>query len=123
MPAPIDLQIAGRDTVNNYKIARRLETGSRVSPARPTFISTRCSTNPSSNINVDRIKAGQLGLDPARRHQQHADFAQRKQSGGPNFWLNPANGVSYNVGVQTSQYRIDSLDQMLRTPITRQPAR
>ena len=36
----------------------------------------------------------------------------------PNFWLNPANGVSYNVGVQTSQYRIDSLDELLRTPIT-----
>src|SRR5581483_6066022 len=36
----------------------------------------------------------------------------------PSFWLNPANGVSYNVGVQTSQYRIDSLDELLRTPVT-----
>ncbi len=36
----------------------------------------------------------------------------------PSFWLNPANGVSYNVGVMTSQYRIDSLDELLRTPIT-----
>ena len=36
----------------------------------------------------------------------------------PSFWLNPANGVSYNVGVQTSQYRIDSLDALLRTPVT-----
>ena len=36
----------------------------------------------------------------------------------PSFWLNPANGISYNVGVQTSQYRLDSLDQLLRTPVT-----
>ena len=36
----------------------------------------------------------------------------------PNFWLNPANGVSYNVGVQTPQYRLDSLDALLRTPVT-----
>jgi multidrug efflux pump subunit AcrB len=36
----------------------------------------------------------------------------------PSFWLNPANGISYNVGVQTSQYRIDSLDELLRTPVT-----
>ena len=36
----------------------------------------------------------------------------------PNFWLNPATGISYNVGVQTSQYRIDSLDELLRTPVT-----
>ena len=37
----------------------------------------------------------------------------------PSFWLNSANGVSYNVGVQTPQYRIDSLDALLRTPVTR----
>src|SRR5689334_3054362 len=36
----------------------------------------------------------------------------------PNFWLNPATGISYNVGVQTSQYRIDSLDELLQTPVT-----
>jgi multidrug efflux pump subunit AcrB len=36
----------------------------------------------------------------------------------PSFWLNPRTGVSYNVGVQTSQYRIDSLDDLLRTPVT-----
>jgi multidrug efflux pump subunit AcrB len=36
----------------------------------------------------------------------------------PSFWLNPANGITYNVGVQTSQYRLDSLDQLLRTPVT-----
>jgi multidrug efflux pump subunit AcrB len=36
----------------------------------------------------------------------------------PSFWLNPTTGISYNVSVQTSQYRIDSLDQLLRTPVT-----
>ena len=36
----------------------------------------------------------------------------------PNFWMNWNNGVNYNVGVQTPQYRIDSLDALLRTPIS-----
>jgi multidrug efflux pump subunit AcrB len=36
----------------------------------------------------------------------------------PNFWMNWANGVNYGVGVQTPQYRIDSLDALLRTPIS-----
>ena len=36
----------------------------------------------------------------------------------PNFWVNWSNGVNYNVGVQTPQYRIDSLDALLRTPIS-----
>ena len=36
----------------------------------------------------------------------------------PNFWVNWDNGVNYNVGIQTPQYRIDSLDALLRTPIS-----
>ena len=35
----------------------------------------------------------------------------------PNFWLNPQNGVSYRVAVQTPQYRIDSIDALQREPI------
>jgi multidrug efflux pump subunit AcrB len=41
----------------------------------------------------------------------------------PNFWLNPANGVSYFVNVQTPQYRIDSFDELARTPIASPAAR
>ena len=36
----------------------------------------------------------------------------------PNFWMNWTNGMNYNIGVQTPQYRIDSLDALLRTPIS-----
>ena len=36
----------------------------------------------------------------------------------PNFWMNWTNGINYNIGVQTPQYRIDSLDALLRTPIS-----
>jgi multidrug efflux pump subunit AcrB len=34
-----------------------------------------------------------------------------------NFWLNPKNGVSYSVVVQTPQNRISSMDQLGRTPV------
>ena len=64
------------------------------------------------------MKAGQLGLTQRDVSEQHADFAQRQQSGGSEFLAESGNGISYNVGVQTSQYRIDSLDELLRTPVT-----
>ena len=37
---------------------------------------------PELRINVDRIKAGQLGLTQRRRRQQPADFSERQQPGG-----------------------------------------
>jgi hypothetical protein len=35
----------------------------------------------------------------------------------PSYWLNPQNGVNYQVAVQTPQYRIDSVDALGNTPI------
>ena len=36
----------------------------------------------------------------------------------PSFWLNWKNGVSYNVLIQTPQYKLDSLDKLMRTPVS-----
>ena len=36
----------------------------------------------------------------------------------PAFWLDPKNGVSYNVAVQTPQYRVDSYQALQNTPVT-----
>ena len=35
----------------------------------------------------------------------------------PAFWLDPKNGVVYNIAVQTPQYQVDSLDKLLQTPV------
>ena len=70
------------------------------------------------NVNVDRVKAAQLGLTQRDVTSSMLISLSGNNQVAPNFWMNPANGVSYNVGVQTSQYRIDSMDELLRTPIT-----
>jgi len=36
----------------------------------------------------------------------------------PNQWLDPQNGVNYQVSAQTPQYKVDTFDAMQRTPIT-----
>ena len=35
----------------------------------------------------------------------------------PNFWLNPKNGVTYQVAVQSPQYRVTSLQDLMEMPI------
>jgi multidrug efflux pump subunit AcrB len=35
----------------------------------------------------------------------------------PNFWVNPDNRVNYRVAVQTPDYRVNSVDALLNTPI------
>ena len=79
---------------------------------------TRWSRSPRFDLNVDRTKAAQLGLT---QHDVTSSMLISLSGSGtvaPNYWMNWTNGVSYSVGVQTPQYRIDSLDALLRTPIS-----
>jgi multidrug efflux pump subunit AcrB len=118
LPAPIDLQVVGRDTINNYKTAQRLRDRIGKIPGAADVHLHQVFRQPQLNIDVDRVKAGQLGLTQRDVTSSMLISLSGNNQVAPNFWLNPANGVSYNVGVQTSQYRIDSLDQLLHTPIT-----
>jgi multidrug efflux pump subunit AcrB len=117
-PAPIDLQVVGPNAANNYKIAQRLrDRVARVAGAADVHIH-QVFQQPQLNLNVDRVKAGQMGLTQRDVTNSMLISLSGNNQVAPSFWLNPNTGVSYNVGVQTSQYRIDSLGQLLRTPVT-----
>ncbi|MBZ5634641.1 MAG: efflux RND transporter permease subunit [Acidobacteriia bacterium] len=118
LPAPIDLQVVGRDSTNNYKIAQKLRDRIARIPGAADVHIHQVFSQPQLNVNVDRVKAAQLGLTQRDVTGSMLISLSGNNQVAPSFWLNPANGVSYNVGVQTSQYRIDSMDQLLRTPIT-----
>ena len=118
LPAPIDLQIVGRNAEANYKVAQRLaERISRIPGAVDVHVH-QVVAQPEIRLNVDRARAAQVGL--TQRDVTSSMLISLSGTGtfAPNFWLNPANGVNYNIGVQTPQYRIDSLDALLRTPVS-----
>jgi multidrug efflux pump subunit AcrB len=73
---------------------------------------------PDIELNVDRAKADLLGL--TQRDVANSLLVSLSSSGQtqPNFWLDPRNGVSYQVTAQTPQSRIETLNDIIRTPIT-----
>ena len=118
LPAPIDVQVTGRDAGPNYKIAQQLlEKISRVPGAADVHIHQVLDA-PELRINVDRVKASQLGL--TQRDVANSILISLSGSGqvAPNFWLNWKTGVSYNITVQTPQYKLDSVDKLMRTPVS-----
>ncbi len=116
LPAPIDLQIVGRDP-RNYEIAHTLAERISHIPGAADVHVHQVMDYPEIHINVDRIKAGQLGLQ--QRDVTNSLLISLSSSGqvAPNEWLNWSNGVSYGLAVQTPQYRMDSLAALMRTPI------
>lgn len=117
LPAPIDLQVVGRDAEAGYKIAQQLAARIARIPGSVDVHVHQVVDQPSITLNVDRTKAAQLGLTQRDVTGNMLISLSGNGTVAPNFWVGP-NGVNYNVGVQTPQYRVDSLDALLRTPVT-----
>jgi multidrug efflux pump subunit AcrB len=117
LPAPIDIQIIGRSPLN-YSIAQQIERKVRVVAGAVDVHIHQEVNYPEVRVNVDRTRASEAGL--TQRDVANSLLISLSSSGqvAPNQWLNPANGVNYNVAVQTPTYRMDSFDALNRTPIT-----
>ena len=118
IPAPIDLQVVGRDAEADYRIAQKLAERISHIPGAADVHVHQVVDQPEIRLNVDRVKAAQLGMTERDVTSNMLISLSGNGTVAPNFWVNWNNGVSYNVGVQTPQYRVDSLDSLLRTPIS-----
>src|ERR1051325_3076073 len=104
LPAPIDLQVVGRDAEANYKIAQKLAKRIAQIPGAADVHVHQVAAQPQLLLNVDREKAAQLGLTQRDVTSSMLISLSGSATVAPNFWLNWNNGVNYNIGVQTPQY-------------------
>jgi multidrug efflux pump subunit AcrB len=118
LPAPIDLQVVGRNPQQNYKIAQTLL---RKVQAIPGIVDAHIHQEvayPTVDVNADRSRAMQLGLTQSDVARNMLIALSGTSQTNPNQWLNPANGVNYNVVVQSPLYRFDSFPALERIPVT-----
>ncbi len=118
IPAPIDLQIVGRGVEANYKVATRLAEKISHIPGAADVHVHQVVAQPQIVLNVDRSRASQLGLTQRDVTSNMLISLTGSSTVAPNFWLNWANGVNYNIGVQTPQYKMNSMDTLLNTPVS-----
>jgi multidrug efflux pump subunit AcrB len=117
LPAPIDVAITGRSK-GNYVLAQKIMRRIAAIPGAVDVHVHQEVNYPTMQVNVDRTKARQIGLTQA--DVANATLISLTGTGqtAPNEWLNPLNGVNYQIVTQTPIYRISSLPDMGRTPIT-----
>jgi CzcA family heavy metal efflux pump len=117
LPAAIDVQIAGADLHKNYQIASQLMKQVKQIPGAVDVHIHQKNNLPTLALNVDRSQIKQLGLNPVDVAQNLLVSLSGNFQTAPSFWLNPGNGVVYNVAIQTPQYQIRDLNTLLRTPV------
>ncbi|HJU28116.1 MAG TPA: efflux RND transporter permease subunit, partial [Candidatus Binataceae bacterium] len=118
LSAPIDAQISGLNIRQDYDVARRLEDSMRAIPGLADVRIAQLLDYPTIQVNVDRIKALQLGLDQRTIASDLLTSLSTNALLAPNYWLDPLNGVNYSVLEQVPQHMIDSVQALGDTPIT-----
>jgi multidrug efflux pump subunit AcrB len=118
LPAPIDLQVVGRNAEANFKIAQKLADRIAKIPGAADVHVHQVADQPVLRLDVDRAKASQMGLTQRDVTSSMLISLSGSATVAPNFWMNWTNGINYSIGVQTPQYRLDSLDALLRTPVS-----
>ncbi len=69
-------------------------------------------------MSFDRELAGVVGLTESDASTSLQATLSGSTQTAPTYWLDPSNGVSYAVSVQTPQYHINSLGDLKNLPLT-----
>ncbi len=117
-PAPIDLQIRGRDMQANFAYANDLVRRLRRIPGLADVRIQQSPAAPTFNIDVDRTRAQYVGLTERDVTNSMVVNLAGSSQVAPTYYLNPDNGVSYSIVMQTPQHRIDSLSALETMPIS-----
>ena len=120
LPAPIDVQVSGpnRNADGDLAAARLLQSKIAAIPGAADVHLQQIVDGPTLNINVDRTRAEQLGLTQQQVSQSLLVSLAGTGLSAPSYFLNQQNGVVYSVVTQTPQYRLNSPDALLNTPLT-----
>ncbi|MET0969662.1 MAG: efflux RND transporter permease subunit [Tardiphaga sp.] len=117
-PAPIDLQIRGANLADNFVYANKLLTKIKRIPGIVDARIQQSPNNPGFNIDVDRTRAQYVGLTERDVTNSLVVNLAGSSQVAPTYYLNPDNGISYSIVMQTPQYKMDSLGALETLPIT-----
>jgi multidrug efflux pump subunit AcrB len=123
LPAPIDVQVVGNDLESNYLIAQQIANRMKHIPGSADVHVQQMMDLPTLQLDIDRTRSAQVGVNARDVAQSVLVSLSGSFQTAPNFWLNPKNGVTYQMAVQSPQYRITSLQDLMNVPVNDPAAR
>ncbi|MFL5304208.1 MAG: efflux RND transporter permease subunit [Polyangia bacterium] len=122
LPAPLDIQVVGNDQAGNRAWAERVLDRVKTVAGTADLRIQQPFDAPALKVDVDRTKALQMGLSQRDVATSLLTATSGSFQTSPSFWLNPQNGVSYNIAVQAPQYQMDTLQGLENIPLATPPA-
>jgi multidrug efflux pump subunit AcrB len=117
-PTPVEINVSGPDLGADRAFAERVRGEvSKISSLRDVQYDEPLDY-PSIDVNVDRERAGQLGVTTASVGRSFLAATSSSRFVTPNYWADPRSGVAYQVQVQIPQAEMTSIQNVEHIPIT-----
>ena len=119
LPAPIDVQIMGRDVADNMAYAEQLIAALRQVPGLADATIQQTLDQPTLLISAHRSFALGAGLTESNIADNTLATLSGSGQTAPTFWLDQKTGVSHLVNLQTPQTSLTSMNDLETIPIDR----
>jgi multidrug efflux pump subunit AcrB len=116
-PTPIEIAVSGPNLAANRAFADKVMAEmKKVSSLRDLQFSQPLDY-PTVSINIDRERAGQLGVTVEQIGRSLAAATSSSRFIQPNYWRDPGSGVAYQVQVEIPQARMNSVEEIENIPV------
>jgi multidrug efflux pump subunit AcrB len=121
LPAPLDVQVIGPNLDGNRKVADQMLNDVRYIPGAADVRIQQPFNQPNLTVDINRTKAQLVGLNDKDVTGSMLVALSGSFQTAPTFFLDPKNGVSYNISTQTPQYQMQTLNDLGNIPLTSGP--
>jgi multidrug efflux pump subunit AcrB len=104
MPAPIDVQVSSRDLNYTFNTAQSLAARIRKLPGVGEVYIPQDMNYPALRFNVDRVHAGELGLNQQEIVDNVITALNSNTMIAPNYWVDYKTGNDYFLTVQYNEH-------------------
>lgn len=117
IPAPIDVQFIGGKPADILPIAAAFNNELRKIPGIVDAHVYQRWSKPTLSLEMNRTQLQQLGLSARNVAENMMISLSGSMQTTPTYWLNEANGNTYNIGAKTIEIEMDSIDELMGIPI------
>jgi multidrug efflux pump subunit AcrB len=118
-PTPIEIAVQGPDFAADRTFAAKVHDTLARLPFLRDLQYAQPTDYPTMQIDIDRGRAGQLGLTTASVARSLVAATSSSRFTEPNFWRDPASGNAFQIQVEVPQYALSSPEDIESLPVAR----
>ncbi|HVK48964.1 MAG TPA: efflux RND transporter permease subunit, partial [Pseudobacter sp.] len=122
-PTPVEVRISGRNKKVNEEYAYKMVEKLQQVPYLRDVQIAQSIKYPSMKVNIDRVRAAQLGVDVADVSRSLITSTSSSRYTEKNVWLDEKSGLSYSVQVQVPENKMADVNSIGEIPVLRNTPR